>query len=827
MGGGAARRAAPIPNANYPLEGFGMYPLGTFLIVTSTAMALLAIVSYGLVISGRRMALSYARFGVFAALGALLMAWTLLLTLFLAHRFDIDYVYNYSSRDLEFFFTVAASWAGQPGSFLIWTLWGSIATALMVKRTKHFEPYVISVMMIVQVALLLFVLTLNPFKPLLDPSTGAAMAPADGKGLNELLHNFWMIIHPPILFVGYALTTVPFAFAISALIRRDYDTWVARAMPWTIAAWAFLGTALLLGGYWAYETLGWGGYWGWDPVENSSLVPWLLLTALLHGMVLQRSHGGLRKANLFLGMAAYIMVFYATFLTRSGVYANFSVHSFVAEGIYTALVVFLTVLVIVSLGLFALRWRDIPARKLSDKFFSRDSFFVLAMIALVVTALVVGVGTSMPVISAIPGVGHTLQSWMSNTFEIDDGTLMNPQAQPFTDGRFSLAPSFYKRTVPPLGAVIIVLMIIGPLLGWRDVNMRHLLRALRWPALAAVAAAIVAMLVNVRDFVSLAYVAGGTFAIGTNLLMIIRTLRGGWMRIGGYLAHLGFSLTLIGMVGSSAYASPDQRIVMSPGETTSIYGYNFTFNGYQLDDKQRGVLDFTVTDGKNDTFTARPYLYYNQRMGATMQTPSIHSLLYQDIYISPAGYDPEVNPRKPILAAGAKTTMGPYELTFVDFNLDTAAMTNGGDIKVGARVKVLYNGKESEVEPVIKVATDPATGEQRLEHVAATLPGGQTLNLVEVDPNNRMVLLEGKGAGIDDLPAVPAKGVITVSVKPLVVLVWTGVVVGVIGGLIALLRRYLENTAALAGERVRLPKGLFGGLFRRRGLRSPRPASGD
>ncbi|MBX0327074.1 cytochrome c biogenesis protein CcsA [Oscillochloris sp. ZM17-4] len=805
-----------------------MYPLGTFLIVTSIAMALLAIVSYVLVVRGNRLALLYARFGVFGSLGALLMAWTLLLTLFLAHRFDIDYVYNYSSRDLEFFFVVAASWAGQPGSFLIWTIWGGIAAALLVRRTKHFEPYVLLVMMLVQTALLLFVLSLNPFKPLLDAATGLPAAlPADGKGLNPLLHNFWMIIHPPILFVGYALTTVPFAFAISALVRRDYDTWVARALPWTIAAWAFLGFALLLGGYWAYETLGWGGYWGWDPVENSSLVPWLILTALIHGMVLQRSHGGMRKANLFLALLGYILVFYATFLTRSGVYANFSVHSFVAEGIFNSLVGFLVFLIAVAMTLFVMRWRDIPARPLSDKFFSRDSFFVLMMISFVVTALVVGVGTSMPVISAIPGLGHTLQSWMSSAFEVDDGTLMNPQAQPFTDGRFSLAASFYKRTVPPLGAVIIMLMIVGPLLGWRDANMRHLLRALRWPAIAAVIAAIIAMLINVRDVLALAYVAGGTFAIGTNLVMIIRTLRGGWMRIGGYLAHLGFSLTMIGMVGSSAYATPEQRLVMAPGETTKIYGYDFTFNGYQLDDQQRGVLDFTVTDGRNDTFSARPYLYYNDRMGATMQTPSIHSLLYQDVYISPAGYDPEVNPARPILGAGSTTTMGPYELTFVDFNLDTAAMTGGGQIKVGAKITVLYNGETSEVEPVIQVATDPATGEQKLEHLAATLPGGQTLTLVEVDPTNRMVLLEGKGDGIDSLPAVPAKGVITVSVKPLVIFVWTGVVIGVIGGVIALLRRYLEGQAALAGERVRLPKGLFGGLARRRGLQSPRPTSGD
>jgi len=781
-----------------------MYLLGTFLIVTAVAMAALAAGSYALVIRGNREALAYGRFGVYATLGALVMAWTLLITLFLARRFDIEYVNNYSSKDLEFFFTIASSWAGQPGSFLIWVLWGGITTALLVKRTRHFEPYVLGVFMLVQACLLIFVLLLNPFKPLLDATTGAPISPADGKGLNPLLHNFWMIIHPPILFIGYALTTVPFAFAVAALLRRDYDTWVKRALPWTLAAWSFLGLALLLGGYWAYETLGWGGYWGWDPVENSSLVPWIILTALLHGMVLQRSRGALRKTNLALALSSYVFVFYATFLTRSGVYANFSVHSFVAEGIYEALVGFLVFLFVAAIGLFALRARDIPSRPLSDKFFSRDSFFVLALIAMVTAGAVVMLGTSMPVISAIPGVGHTLQRWMGQAFELDDGTLMNPQAQPFEDGRFSLAPSFYQQTTPPLGLVLITLMIVGPLLGWRDSNMRHLLRTLRWPALAAVVAAIVAMVVNVRELLALAYVAGTAFAIGTNLTMIARTLKGGWMRIGGYLAHVGFALMVVGMVGSSAYATPEAQIPLAPGESVKIYGYEFTFNGYQLDEQQHGVLDLTVNDGRS-TYNAQPYLYYNERMGATTTTPVIHSYLWQDLYIAPAGYDPEVDPARPVLQPGKTATMGPYDVTFVDFNIDREAMMNGGDVKVGATLKVRYEGKDYDLEPLIQVVRDES-GEARLDRIPAVLPGGQTIDLIEVDPNSRMVLLQGKGEGIDGLPVVPAKGIIAVSVKPLVILVWVGVSVMVVGGAIALLRRYFEGAAALAGERVRLPK---------------------
>ena len=785
-----------------------MYMIGTFLIVASMAMALLAVGSYALVIGGNRSALTYGRFGVYATLGTMIIAWSMLLTLFLARRFDIDYVNNYSSRDLDFFFSVAASWAGQPGSFMIWVLLGCIAAAVLVRSSKHFEPYVQVVMMLVQAALLAFVLVLNPFKPLLEATTGLPLTPADGRGLNPLLHNFWMIIHPPILFVGYALATVPFAFAIGALVRRDYDTWVPRALPWTIGAWVGLGLALLLGGYWAYETLGWGGYWGWDPVENSSLVPWLALTALMHGMLIQRTHGSLRKTNLLLALGVYLLVFYATFLTRSGVYANFSVHSFVADGIFNGLVGFLLFLVVGALGLLVWRWRDIPSRPLSDKFFSRDSFFVLGIIALAATGLVVSIGTSMPVISAIPGVGQTLQGWMGRAFELDNGTLMNPQAQPFTDGRFSLAPSFYRQTTPPLGMIVILLMTIGPLLGWRDSNMRHLLRALRWPAVAAVIAAVVALFINVRDLLALFYVAGGTFAVGTNLVMLLRTLKGGWMRIGGYLAHLGFAVGMLGMVGSSAYATPEARLNLNPGERTKIYGYEFVFNGYKLDAQQQGVLDFTVSDGRL-TFNARPSLYENVQMGTTMTTPAIQSFGWADLYIAPAGYDPERDARRPVLGQDETTTMGPYTLTFLGFDFNREAMMAGsGAMKVSAKVRVLYQGTTIELAPAMQVVTNPATNAQELQYQAVDLPGGAKLTIVSLEPNSGRVMLEGSGTGVDNLPVIPAKGIISVSVKPLVGLVWFGISLNVLGGMIALLRRYFEGRAALVGARVRLPKGL-------------------
>lgn len=783
-----------------------MYLFGTTMLVAGVAMALLAIGGYGLVLRGNRAALSYGRAGVYGMLAMLIGVWGALMFAFLTRRFDIAYVNNYSSSELSTFFTVAAIWAGQPGSFAVWALWSSIAAVLLIRQSRHFEPYVLIVISAIIGTLIAFTIVLNPFTPLFDPETGLVVVPADGRGLNPLLHNFWMIIHPPILFWGFALAMFPFAFAVAGLLRRDYDTWMVRALPWALAAWAFLGAALLLGGYWAYETLGWGGYWAWDPVENSSLVPWLLLTALLHGILLQRSGGSLRRTNLVLALLAFITVFYSTFLTRSGVLSNFSVHSFVEEGILGFLLTFQLLLVGGSFALLAWRWRDIPARPLSDNFFSRDNFFALGILTLFILALVVALGTSMPVISAIPGVGHTLQSILGSMFEIDDGTQFG--GAPLADGRFNMAQSFYWVTTPPLVLVALVLMTVGPLLGWRGANMGNLLRALRIPGAVAVLAACVAMVFGVRDIQPLLGVLLGTFALGTNILMIERTLRGGWLRIGGYLAHVGFTLLIIGVVGSAAYSSPEERLAFEQGDTVTYRNYEITFNEWQQTEDGGGVLNLTVRRG-DEVFTAAPELYFDERMGSTIQNPAIKSYIWQDMYISPAEYIPVFDPSRPVMGVGDMVEMGSYQITFEGFAIDNEAMMTGEMAEVGARLTVTDgDGNTTEYIPAMQLEADEATGETGFIDLPVTLPGGETLSLVTFHPTQRLIMLQGAGGELDNLPVQPARAVITVSVKPLVILVWLGMIVGTLGGVIAFIRRTLEGKARLAGAPARLPRSL-------------------
>ncbi|HWQ15553.1 MAG TPA: cytochrome c biogenesis protein CcsA [Roseiflexaceae bacterium] len=775
-----------------------MYLLGTIFIACGIAAAALSSVSYALVPRGNLAALTYGRVGARAALVAVLLVVGLLNYLFVAQRYDVQYVFDYSSRDLEPHFRVAAVWAGQPGSFVIWALWGVIAAQLLVRRARHAEPYVLSVFMAIQAALLVYMLIRNPFVPYTE--NGVPLMPQDGKGLNEALHNMWMLIHPPILFVGFALMAVPFAYAIGGVWRRDYDGWVRDALPWTLAAWAFLGLALLLGGYWAYETLGWGGYWGWDPVENSALVPWLAATALIHAMLAQRAGGGLRRTNIALALVTYLTVFYATFLTRSGVLSSFSVHSFVEEGLKTVMVGSLAFLALASVAVLAWRWRDIPSRPLSEKLLSRESFFVLMILGLVVIATVVALGTSMPVISAIPGVGHTLQGVFAGAFTIDDGTTYGPQA--FTDGRFGLVGDFYSSTVPPLGLILVALLIVGPLLGWRDTNPRTLLRALRWPAAAAVLVTCIGLVLGARDPLPIAYVGLCTFAAGTNLVMIVRTLRSGWLRIGGYLAHVGLMLLLVGAAASTWYAAPDQRLLVPEGDTLSMYGYDFTFNGWRMDANGRGVLDMTVARG-GQRWQATPQLYFNQRMGATMATPWIKPELWQDLYVSPAEYQPPVDHNVADLTVGEQKSIGPYQVLFLGFEVPDAHTTGQAD--VGAKLEVTYEGQISKLTPKITLLANEPDPARAVQDNPVTLAGGHTASLAAFDPAQRRVIIRVNGLG---LPVDPAKAVVTVSLKPGVMLVWLGVGVGVLGGLIAVLRRTLEGRAQVEGRRFPLGRRL-------------------
>jgi cytochrome c-type biogenesis protein CcmF len=593
-----------------------------------------------------------------------------------------------------------------------------------------------------------------------------------------------MAIHPPILFSGFTTMAGPFVFAVAALWKRDYDGWVRMTRPWALLAWACMGAGLALGGFWAYESLGWGGFWGWDPVENSSFVPWLFASALLHGMVLQGSRGSFKRANLALAIAGYLAVIYSTFLTRSGILGNFSVHSFVELGLMGYLVVFIAIFAVLGFGMLLWHWRRIGRRVLYRYVLSREFGLVISVVLFVVIALIVGIGTSMPVISLLP----VFQSQMS----VDLG--------------------WYGPTVAPFGLLLLITMAIGPLLGWQKSKYGSLLRALKWPALLTAITLFACLLLNIVYPLALIFVAAAVFAAAANAMIIRRIWRAGPLKLGGYLCHIGVGLLFVGIVGTSLYKQT-AALQLIQDTPQSVFGRQFTFRGIAVpadDPLQRAALQIEVTNPQNGhTWLAHAPYYVYQKTGQLVTHPDIQSGWWSDLYIAPSQYLPAPQREPGVLMMDPERALkiAGYTLTFQKFEIpDRSAMVTGtGAITVEAVLHVVApDGTAATARPTLRVEGDtPPVSEP------VVLPGGATAVLTEVNPASRLAVVKIGGVDLstvnpDDLKA---RAFLEVSHEPGIKLVWAGSIIAVLGGLLALLRRWREAhpTADVAPTPRRVP----------------------
>ncbi|HSG99246.1 MAG TPA: cytochrome c biogenesis protein CcsA, partial [candidate division Zixibacteria bacterium] len=321
---------------------------------------------------------------------ALATALGLLLTLILTHRFEFIYVASYSSRDLPLYYLIATLWGGQEGTLLLWIVYVSALGLLLMRNAGRFERVAMSMVNLFVFAVLLILIKASPF------ATMATVPPLDGSGLNPLLQDFWMTIHPPVMFLGFALSVFPFALAVAGWWQRDFKGWIAPAWAWTLGAWCALGTALVMGGYWAYKVLGWGGYWAWDPVENSSLIPWIFATGGIHSMIMLRKKNALARSAYLFSVLLFVSVLFGSFLTRSGVLGDFSVHSFLDLGINSYLVVMLLAFTVIGFGLLILRGRGIKATAAYGSLSTVDFFITAGVLSLLVAGALVTVGMATP-----------------------------------------------------------------------------------------------------------------------------------------------------------------------------------------------------------------------------------------------------------------------------------------------------------------------------------------------------------------------------------------------------------------------------------------------
>lgn len=735
------------------------YLPGAVTIWCAVAFGIATLLGYVRVLEGDQSALSFARRGYLFFTGSVVLS-ALVLIISLARRdFRIEYVYQYSGMDLPIHFQVAAFWAGQKGSFLIWLLFGALLGLPLLRTAGKQEPAVMGFYLLNLFGLLFILVRENPFVMLTE-------TPVDGAGLNPLLQDDWMVIHPPIMFVGYASAAIPMAFALAGLWNRDTSTWARRAFPWALGGFLVLGGAIMLGGYWAYETLGWGGYWGWDPVENASLIPWLLGTVLIHGLYMERTKGRYRRLNLIIACLVYLSVLYGTFLTRSGVLADFSVHSFVDLGLSRWLVVWMGFFAAASLFLLARGLRQVKTRANEDPFFSRGSFLVLSTLVVGASAVVVTIGTSAPLITR----------W-------------------FMETPAPVGPTYYNSVHRPLALILAFLLSAIPYLTWKGTPSNMLLRKMMPSLVVGVLGTLGAVLSGVEQAVHIFYIFLAVTALAANLHKVIEKFQspGGLRSAGGYMAHVGVGVMLIGILASSAY-DQSAKVTLEQGKPLQVGDLNLTFKRFiprQGFEKESMEIEVVRDDGSR--FYSYPKLFVNQRTRQTMANPHVYKTWKRDIYISPIQFEPPQAPaveHRLSLSQGQAGEAGPVRVRLVSLDRQDGGdpmtqLASAGFITLAANLEVTRDGQ------AIPMTTDYRFFQDgRIETPPQELPGGGWLAMTGLDPQT--------GRAQFDIAGVASTGnaarlSIDVTRKPLIKLVWYGLYVVLFGGGLAMVQRLRQS----------------------------------
>jgi cytochrome c-type biogenesis protein CcmF len=819
--------------------------LGSFLILAAFVASILSGVAFYLAVHRPAEAPTWRRlgrgaWGVVAA--GTVIPFALLVYAFATHQYQYAYVYQNSSNDLPAVFTFSATWAGQEGSFLLWIVLNSlIGLALLVwarrpvggaaeVTRKTFEAPVMALMALGQAFMLSMVVGLrlgpltigaSPFTTLLEkfpdaPFLQAGGIPADGSGLNDLLQNYWMAIHPPTLFVGFAMMMVPFAFAVAALWTRRYTEWVRPAVPWTLAAVLVLGVGIMMGGYWAYITLSFGGWWAWDPVENSSLVPWLFGVAAVHAMLVQKKSAAGHKSALLLSVASFMFVVYSTFLTRSGILGDVSVHSFVDLGLYNQLLLWIGTMGVLGFGLFAYRYRELPAPARPPATLSREGMIFSGALVLALIGLVVIIGTSAPILGRI-----------------------------FRDNPAAVAIQFYNTWTLPLGIALAALAGLGQLFWWKKMEVEDVNRALMKPLGLSVAATAAVLLFTpfVPATVDLpaqiaaqgpdrieAAILGSVFwdAYGTSLLLLLllfasffalfgngavllRVARGNLRMAGGSMAHVGMALFLFGVLGSGVFNRPlsdgqganlrgdRDNFIITRGETKHVQGFVFTYTGQEPGPRGRPVYAMDVTDPRGRQFRATTKVY-EAPTGQWIQNPHVQKFFEGDIYIAtfpsammqPVGGSGQAG--ELVLRRGEAVSLdgGAYALRFVNYDLEPDrgrldVPEERLEIAVGALLELvdMSTGDARRLAPIYAVLSDGSQhfAQNRVPEWGITV----TFAGMQVEDNAVRILVEGADTAPEDWIVVQAYR------KPMISLLWLGTLIITLGFGIAVFRRASEQ----------------------------------
>jgi cytochrome c-type biogenesis protein CcmF len=543
--------------------------------------------------------------------------------------FNLNYVANVSSRDMPTLLKVTALWGGQDGSILFWAwLMATFAFVLFVRRWDRDRDLLPIVIVVTMSTLAFFIgldlLASNPFKRL-------DFVPLDGRGLNPLLRHPGMVIHPPMLYLGFVGLVIPYAFAMAALVTHRTDArWILLTRRWTLIAWLFLSLGLLLGGRWAYDVLGWGGYWAWDPVENAAFMPWLAGTAFLHSVQIQEKRGMLKIWNMVLIILTYGLVIFGTFITRSGVID--SVHAFARSAVGPAFFGFIALTSVASVWMLLRRLDDLRSDNRLQSLFSREAVFLLNNLLFMTLTFSVFIGTVFPMVSEL-----------------------------ITGEKITVGPPWFDRVTGPQFGLLVLLMGVAPLFAWRKQSVQRLGRSLWWPFLISVAIVIALVIGGMRSLGALfgfwiVSLVGVTtlWEYARGVMARRRAQKEPWpvalwrltgrnrRRYGGYLIHLGVVCMALGILGTNIFQQETQG-TLSKGETLSLGGFDLTYDGLR---NRRGAADLAIVEadltlrqGDRVLRTLAPRREIYQNSGQTMTIPAARSTVSEDFYVILAGWE--------------------------------------------------------------------------------------------------------------------------------------------------------------------------------------------
>ena len=633
--------------------------LGYFLTILSLVASLVATFAfakafYANEISVEKQWKQLARIAFIIEAIAVFSCFVLLFYIITNHLFEYKYAYTHSDKNMPIKYLLSCFWEGQEGSFLLWSFWHCVLGIIVMLKLKQRESGVMMVLSFVQVCLATMVVGLyffdfklgsSPFILLREEMSWPILSRPDylqfikdGTGLNTLLQNYWMVIHPPVLFLGFASTTIPFAFAVSGLLKKD-NNWLEACSPWAAFSAGILGLGIMMGAAWAYESLNFGGYWAWDPVENASLVPWLTLVAAIHTSIIYKKNGSSLKATyLFFGLS-FLLVVYSTFLTRSGILGDTSVHAFTDLGMNAQLLGFLAILVVPYFVLFFVRYKSMNENQKDDEVDSREFWMLVGALVLLLSAIVITSITSIPVFNKI------------------FGTKIAPPED----------PAFAHNQVQVFVAIIIgVLTAIGQFLKFKSTPKEQFYKQIKWPAiitavLSTVCFVFIGIVYNEKGIGYLAalYVAtvAAIFSIVANSYYLFAVIKGKMKSAGASIAHIGFGMLLLGILISASnktvlswnttgfsplrvekgnktpIGNPLENVTLIEGINTDMGKYTVTYVRDTFDRLEKRFFELKFIEKKTKAeFYLYPDVNKNNKMEGFSANPAAKHYWNKDIF---------------------------------------------------------------------------------------------------------------------------------------------------------------------------------------------------